>query len=126
MNKDFAFSVTLDGVIFYIYETEPSDLQKTKHKIPLHRHFSHELLYIHEGKERLITPRADEEHSSGSLLLVRREVYHCMLSEGARHSAFTVEIGVPKGAPAHSAKKIARIEGAIAAIEEKEVTKPDF
>lgn len=108
LDKEFEFSVVLDGIIFYIYDSGRVDFRSKPLRCPLHRHFTYELRYVHEGVEQLVTEKEYVFLEKTDLCFLSRNLYHCALSDNVSRTCFNVEIGLEEGS--ESTEKLLRIK----------------
>ena len=93
VDNNLEFSVTIDGVWFYIHDKAGKITHSAPlHESPLHSHFTHELRYISGGCDEI---QMDGEHilvTKGSLCFLRRNLYHRTVSEKVERFCFNLEI----------------------------------
>lgn len=125
MGKEFEFSVVLDGVIFYIYDSGRILFRSAPLRVPLHRHFSYELRYVFEGIEQVVTETDNTTVGAGELCFLGRNAYHAVRADGLVRLAFNVEIG-PVDESAKEGKKLERIRECLEGIGTQRVFKDEY
>ena len=118
--KEFEFSVVLDGIIFYIYDSGRMIFKSEPFRCPLHRHFTYEFRYVHEGVEQLVTEKESLFLEEKDFCFLNRNLYHCALSDSLVRTCFNVEIGLEEGSTLGE-EKLERIKECLAAAGEYRV-----
>lgn len=125
MGKEFEFSVVLDGIIFYIYDSGRVIFQSAPFRCPLHRHFTYELRYVHHGVEQLITEKEILNLKEKEFCFVDRNLYHAATSDDLIRTCFNVEIGL-ENEDAPSNEKYKRICECLSRIGDYRVFKDEY
>ena len=88
------YSVTLDGVAFYVFDAGKNAYRPEPYLGMLHNHYTCELHYIHEGKADIQIDGDRIGISEGELCFLGKSVYHHVYSAGLLRTSFNVEIGL--------------------------------
>ncbi len=97
LGQEFEYSVTLDGIAFYIYDSGHSVHLSEPYTGALHNHYIYEIQYMHDGEVEVYTDETSFPIGKKELFFIGKGVYHYMSTKKMLRTAFNVEIGLPKG-----------------------------